>query len=91
MNKAEFISALKAKTGFTNDQAYKAFNGVFDVIAELLEKGDSLTVQSFGTFEVRNRAARVGVNPQTKKPIDINASKAPAFKASYKLKERVNK
>lgn len=91
MNKTEFVAALKEKTGFTNEQAYKAIDGVFDVITEALEKGDSVTVQSFGTFEVRNRAARTGINPQTKKPIDISASKAPAFKVSYKLKERINK
>lgn len=91
MNKAEFASALKAKTGFTNEQAYKAIDGIFDVIAETLEKGESVTIQSFGTFEVRQRAARKGINPQTKKAIEINASKAPAFKVSYKLKERVNK
>lgn len=91
MNKQEFVSALKDKTGFTNDQAYKAIDGVFDVITEALEKGDSVAIQSFGTFEVRERAARTGVNPQTHQPIEINASKAPAFKVSYKLKERINK
>lgn len=91
MNKQEFVTALKEKTGFTGEQAYKAIDGVFDVITEALEKGDSVTIQSFGTFEVRERAARAGVNPQTRQPITINASKAPAFKVSYKLKERVNK
>lgn len=90
MNKTEFVSAFKEKTGFTSEQAYKAIDSVFDVISEALEKGDSVTVQSFGTFEVRERAARKGINPQTKQPIEINASKAPAFKVSYKLKERVN-
>lgn len=91
MNKNEFVSALKTKTGFTNEQAYKAIDGVFEVISEELEKGGSVSIQSFGTFEVRERAARAGVNPQTREPIQINASKAPAFKVSYKLKERVNK
>jgi DNA-binding protein HU-beta len=91
MNKQEFVSKLKEKAGFTNEQAYKAIDGVFDVITEALEQGDSVTIQSFGTFEVRERAARKGINPQTKQPIDINASKAPALKVSYKLKERVNK
>lgn len=91
MNKTQFVSELKKKTGFTGEQAYKAINGVFDVIAEALEKGESINIQSFGTFEVRERAARKGINPQTRQPIEINASKAPAFKVSYKLKERVNK
>lgn len=90
MNKTEFVTALKEKTGFTNDQAYKAIDGVFDVIADELAKSGSVSIQSFGTFEVRERAARTGVNPQTRQPIQINASKAPAFKASYKLRELVN-
>lgn len=91
MNKTEFVSALKAKTGFTNEQAYKAIDAVFDVIADELENGGSVNIQSFGTFEIHERAARKGINPQTKQPIDISASKAPAFRVSYKLKERVNK
>lgn len=90
MNKQEFVTALKDKTGFTNEQAYKAIDGVFDVITEELEKGGNVNIQSFGTFEVRERAARTGVNPQTRQPIQINASKSPAFKCSYKLKERIN-
>lgn len=91
MNKPEFVAALKEKTGFTSEQAYKAIDGVFDVITEALEKGDNVTVQSFGTFEVRNRAARKGINPQTRQQMDISASRTPAFKVSYKLKERINK
>lgn len=91
MNKNEFISALKEKTGFTTEQAYKAVDGVFDVITDELGKGGSVSIQSFGTFEVRERAARSGVNPKTREPIQINASKAPACKFSYKLKELLNK
>ena len=91
MNKSELIAAVKAKAEFTNEQAYKAVDAVFAVIAEELEKAGEVGIQSFGTFEVRNRAARPGVNPHTGEPIQINASKAPAFKASYKLKERLNK
>lgn len=90
MNKTDFVAKLKAKTGFTNDQAYKAIDGVFDVITDALRAGESVSIQSFGTFEVRDRAARVGINPQTRTPIQINASKSPAFKVSYKLKEAVN-
>lgn len=89
MNKQEFVTELKAK-GFTNEQAYQAIDGVFGVITDALKRGDSVTIQSFGTFEVRERAARTGVNPQTREPIQINASKAPAFKCSYKLKEAIN-
>lgn len=90
MNKSEFIAAVKARTEFTNEQAYKAVDAVFGIIAEELEKGGDVAIQSFGTFEVRDRAARPGVNPATGEPIQINASKAPAFKPSYKLKERLN-
>lgn len=91
MTKSELIAAVKAKAGFTNDQSYRAVNAVFAAIADELEQGGSISVQSFGTFEVRDRAARKGINPQTKAAIEINASKAPAFKPSYKLKQRVNK
>jgi len=90
MNKNELVTKLKEKTGFTNEQAYKAIDGVFAAITDALCAGESVSIQSFGTFEVRNRAARVGINPQTRTPIQINASKAPAFKVSYKLKEAVN-
>ena len=55
MNKNQFVSELKKKTGFTGEQAYKAINGVFDVIAEALEKGESINIQSFGTFEAEAR------------------------------------
>lgn len=91
MNKSELITAVKEKADFTNEQAYRAVDAVVGAITEELEKGGSVSIQSFGTFEVRERAARPGVNPSTGQPIQINASKAPAFKASYKLKERVNK
>lgn len=91
MNKSELIAAVKEKANFTNDQAYRAVDAVVAAITEELEKGGSVSIQSFGTFEVRERAARAGVNPATREPIQINASKSPAFKASYKLKERVNK
>lgn len=91
MTKGELIAAVKAEAGFTNEQAYKAVNAVFTAITAELEKGGSVSVQSFGTFEVRERAARQGINPKTKAPISINASKAPAFKPSYKLKQLINK
>lgn len=91
MTKSELVAAVKAISGFTNEQSFRAVNAVFTAIADELEEGGSVSVQSFGTFEVRERAARKGINPQTKAAIDISASKAPAFKPSYKLKQRVNK
>ena len=91
MKKAELLAAIAEKNGSTKKNAEAALDAVISTITEALEKGDSVAIQSFGTFEVRERAARTGVNPQTHQPIEINASKAPAFKVSYKLKERINK
>lgn len=91
MTKSELIAAVKAKTGFTNNQAFTAVDAVFAVIADELANGGKINVQKFGTFEVRQRAAREGINPRTKAKIPISASKTPAFKPSYKLKQRVNK
>ena len=91
LNRSELISAVKHKADITNDQAYRAVEAVFSIIAEELENGNNISIQSFGTFEVKDRAARKGVNPSTHQPIEIKASRVPTFKFSYKLKERVNK
>jgi DNA-binding protein HU-beta len=68
-----------------------AVSAVIDVITETLAKGESVTIVGFETFEVRERAARQGVNPRTKEPLEIPASKLPAFKAGKALKEAVEK
>ena len=87
MNKTELIASVAQKTELTKKDAEKAVKAVFDTVAEELAAGGK--VQVIG-FEVRERAAREGRNPQNGKTITIAASKSPAFKAGKGLKEQVN-
>ena len=87
MNKTELIAAVAAKTGLTKKDADAAVAAVLDSIKATLKKGGKVQLIGFGTFEVRKRAARTGLNPQTKQPIKIKASKAPVFKAAKAFKE----
>ncbi len=89
MNKTELISAVAEKASITKKDADKIVSDVFDVIADAMKKGDKVQLVGFGTFEVRNRAARKGLNPLTKQPINIPASKAPVFKAGKALKDMI--
>ncbi|MBQ8884281.1 MAG: HU family DNA-binding protein [Oscillospiraceae bacterium] len=91
MTKAEFITAVAAKSGMTKKDTEAALSAVIDTITDTLAKGEKIQLVGFGTFEVRERAAREGINPQTKKKIKINATKVPAFKAGSALKEAVAK
>ena len=91
MTKAELVSAIAEKTELTKKDSEKALAAVVDSITEALKKGDKVALVGFGTFEVRSRAARQGINPQTKKKIKIPATKVPAFKAGKALKEVVAK
>ena len=91
MNKSEFIQAMAEKSGLTVKDATTALNATLEVIQESLQKGESVSLVGFGTFEVKERAARTGRNPQTKQPVEIPASKAPSFKAGKPLKEAVNR
>lgn len=90
MNKTELIASVAQKTDLTKKDAEKAVKAVFDTVAEELAKGEKVQVIGFGTFEVRERQAREGRNPQTNEVIKIKASKSPAFKAGKQLKELVN-
>ena len=90
MNKVELIAAVAAKAGLSKKDADKAVAAVVSSIEEALVKGDKVQLIGFGTFEVRERAARVGRNPQTKEEIQIDASKQPVFKAGAALKKAVN-
>lgn len=90
MNKTELIAAISEKTGLTKKDSDAALAAVIDSIAEALKNGDKVSLIGFGTFEVRERAARVGQNPQTGEKINIAASKAPAFKAGKALKDALN-
>ena len=91
MNKSDLIAAVAAKTGETKKSAETSINAIVDVISETLAKGDKIQLVGFGSFEVRQRAARKGRNPQTGKELKISAKKAPVFKAGKALKDAVNK
>lgn len=90
MNKTDLIAAMVEKSGLTKKDAEKALNAFVESVEGALKKGDKVQLVGFGTFEVRARAARTGVNPQTKKAIKIKASKAPAFKAGKAFKDALN-
>ena len=90
MNKVELIAAVAAKAELSKKDAEKAIAAVVASIEEALVKGDKVQLIGFGTFEVRERAARVGRNPQTKEEIKIEASKQPVFKAGAALKKAIN-
>lgn len=90
MNKVELIAAVAEKAGLSKKDAEKAIAAVVASVEEALVKGDKVQLIGFGTFEVRERAARVGRNPQTKEEIKIEASKQPVFKAGAALKKAIN-
>ena len=89
MNKTELIASVAQKTELTKKDAEKAVKAVFDTVAEELAAGGKVQVIGFGTFEVKERAARTGINPATKEKIQIPASKAPAYKAGKAFKDAV--
>ena len=88
MNKTDLVNAVAA-AGFTKKDADKAVAAVFGAIEEALVKGDKVQLIGFGTFEVRERAAKEGRNPRTGETLKIAASKVPAFKAGAALKNAV--
>ena len=88
-NKAELVDRVAKKTQLTKKDVSATVEAVFETIQEALKAGEKVQVIGFGTFEVRERAARKGRNPQTGKEIKIKASKVPAFKAGQALKEAV--
>ncbi len=90
MNKTDLINSIASKSGLNKKNSEAALNAFIDSVEEALEGGDKVVLVGFGTFEVRQRAARKGRNPQTKKEITIPASKAPVFKAGKGLKDIVN-
>ena len=91
LNKTELIAAVAEKTGLSKKDADAAIGATVDAIAEALKAGDKVALVGFGTFEVRERAARTGKNPRTGAAIKIEASKVPAFKAGQAFKNTVNK
>ena len=89
MNKTEFISAIAEKAELSKKDAEKALKAFTDVVEEELKKGEKIQLVGFGTFEVSERAAREGRNPQTGETMKIEACKAPKFKDGKALKEAV--
>ena len=90
-SKTELIDLVAAKTGQAKSETAKTVNALLDVIKDQLAQGEKVALVGFGTFEVRERAARKGRNPQTGAEIEIAAAKAPAFKAGKDFKQAVNK
>lgn len=90
MNKSELIAAMAEKAEFSKKDTEKVLAAFIDTVSSTLQEGNKIQLVGFGTFEVADRAARVGKNPQTGKEIKIPASKAPKFKPGKALKELVN-
>ncbi|MCQ6266036.1 HU family DNA-binding protein [Fictibacillus sp. WQ 8-8] len=87
MNKTDLVNTVSEQTQLSKKDATKAVDAVFEAIAETLKEGDKVQLIGFGNFEVRERAARKGRNPQTGQEIEIAASKVPAFKPGKALKD----
>jgi DNA-binding protein HU-beta len=90
MNKSELIDAVASATELSRADATRATDAVLDSIISTLSNGDQVTLVGFGTFSVRERAARAGRNPQTGETIQIKASKSPGFKAGKAFKDALN-
>lgn len=90
MTKAELVALVSEKAQLTKKDSEKAVAAVVESITEALCNGDKVSLVGFGTFEVKDRAARMGHNPRTSQPVEIPASKAPVFKAGATLKNAVN-
>jgi len=90
MNKQELIESVAASADLSKADATRAVDAVVDTVTQSLKKGDQVTLVGFGTFSVKDRAARTGRNPQTGATIQIKASKVPGFKAGKALKDAVN-
>ena len=90
MNKTDLIAAVAEKSELSKKDAEKAVTAILGSIEESLKAGEKVSIVGFGTFEAKVRPARKGHNPQTRKEIDIPASKLPTFKAGKALKDSLN-
>ena len=90
MNRTELVAAMAEKSQLSKKDAESALKAFIDVVSEEMQKGEKIQLVGFGTFEVSERAAREGRNPQTGKTMKIDACKAPKFKAGKALKDAVN-
>lgn len=91
MNKTELITTVAQNAGLTRKDTERILNAAFDAMTAALVAGEKVQVSGFGTFEVKEREARIGRNPHTKEAIEIPATKVPVFKASKALKDNVAK
>ena len=91
MTKSDLVNVVAGKVNISKTAVLEAVDSLTEAITGALKKGEKVTLVGFGTFDVAKRAAREGVNPQTKQKIKIKASKAPRFKAGKALKDTVNK
>ena len=89
MNKTDLVTAIAENTKATRKASEKAIDAIISAITSELESGGKVTLVGFGSFEVKNRAARTGRNPKTKEPITIPAAKIPVFKPGKALKDAV--
>ena len=87
MNKTELIAAAAEGAGLTKKDSERVINAAIDAVTAALVKGDKVQVSGFGTFEVRERAERQGINPRTREPITIAASRSIVFKPGKSLKD----
>lgn len=91
MTKTELVAAIAEKSGLTKKDSEKALASAIEAITEAVANGEKVALVGFGTFEAKDRAERMGINPKTKEPMKIAASRIPAFKAGKAFKEAVAK
>lgn len=91
MNKTELIASVAEKAELSKKDAEKAVSALLESVTETLKAGDRIALTGFGTFEVKERAARTGKNPRTGEPVQIAAARVPVFKAGKVLKDAVAK
>lgn len=89
MNRSEMTACMAEKSGLSRKDCEAALSAALEAVEDALKAGDKVQLVGFGTFEVKERAARSGRNPKTKEPIQIPASKSPAFKAGKALKDAI--
>lgn len=90
MNKVGLVAAMAERCGLSKKDCEAALNAMTDSVTAALKAGDKVQLVGFGSFEVKERAARTGRNPRANEPMEISASKAPIFKAGKALKDAVN-
>ena len=91
MNKTDLIAIVAQSAGLTKKDSERVLNAAFDAMTSALVKGEKVQLSGFGTFEIKEREARIGRNPHTKEAIEIPATKVPVFKPSKALKDNVAK